>query len=421
MAAVQLNQVSKKYGRKIGISGIDLTLEKGDIFGLIGPDSAGKTTILRILMNYIFPSDGEVTVFDQDVTVASKSLKKDMVYVPADICFYHNMKIGKYIKLTLKAHKKKKNSKIAKLIKAFDIDTGERFEDMDKSEQKKAALAVAIAMEPALLLLDEPTRGLDAKATQLLFECLAKLQENGSTVLITGRDADEYYGLCNRFAIIENGEITVDADTFFAENPECFEGMAISVTAAEETEADDSPEEEFEDAEAEIDDFSDTIEIPSEIEEETEEAEEAEATENSEEISEEEAVPAEDEEALSEEAELPEADETEEADTDTAEDEKADTKPQYDFSKPVEEEESENEIKKHKNITMKSIGFNRDAFNAVGAKVVSEEAGKIVLEYSGDLDVLAKLLYDLDMDDICISSRDLQEKFLPFFEGGDAE
>ena len=75
MIAVKLNQLSKKYGRRIGISGIDLTIKEGEIFGLIGPDGAGKTTILRILMNFITPSDGEAEVFDMDVTKESKKIK----------------------------------------------------------------------------------------------------------------------------------------------------------------------------------------------------------------------------------------------------------------------------------------------------------------------------------------------------------
>ena len=70
---------------------------------------------------------------------------------------------------------------------------------------------------------------------------------------------------------------------------------------------------------------------------------------------------------------------------------------------------------------MKSVGFQRDAFEAIGAEIVSEEGSKIIMEYSGDLGKLAKLLYDLKMDDICISSKDLQEEFLPFYEGGGKE
>ena len=91
MIAVNLSQLSKKYGRRIGISGIDLTVNEGEIFGLIGPDGAGKTTILRILMNYILPSDGEAEVFDMDVVDEAKQIKKETAYVPGEIYFYNNM------------------------------------------------------------------------------------------------------------------------------------------------------------------------------------------------------------------------------------------------------------------------------------------------------------------------------------------
>ena len=91
MIAVNLNQLSKKYGRRIGISGIDLTINEGEIFGLIGPDGAGKTTVLRILMNYIQPSDGEAEVFDMDVTDEAKDIKRDTAYVPGEIYFYNKI------------------------------------------------------------------------------------------------------------------------------------------------------------------------------------------------------------------------------------------------------------------------------------------------------------------------------------------
>ena len=100
----------------------------------------------------------------------------------------------------------------------------------------------------------------------------------------------------------------------------------------------------------------------------------------------------------------------------------AEEKPTANHEKQRTEKNKEKTAKKHspkeKNITIKSVGFQRDAFEAIGAEIISEEGNKIIMEYSGDLGDLAKLLYDLNMDDICISSKDLQEEFLPFYEGG---
>ncbi len=349
MLAVSLNQVSKKYGRRIGIRGIDLTVNRGDIFGLIGPDNAGKSTILRILMNFVFPSDGEVTIFGLNVTKEAKEIKEDVAYVPGEIYFYHNMKAGKYIRLTMKMHHQKDKERCDELIKLFEIDPKEKFEVMDRSDQKKVALAAALSIKPKLLLLDEPTRGLDAAMKNRLYQYLTEMQANGTTIIITGRDAEEIYGLCNRIAIIENGEITVDDKAFALENPDYFKDKfnfsAISDDAAA--------------AEITAAVLEDTIVM------------------------------------------LPD-------DLDTPRETAYDGK-------------AEDSSKNYKNITMKSTGFDRDAFLNIGAKIIREKAGKIVIEYSGDLSVLAKLLYDLNMDDIRISSKDLQEEFLPFYEGGENE
>ena len=413
MIAVNLNQLSKKYGRRIGISGIDLTINEGEIFGLIGPDGAGKTTVLRILMNYIQPSDGEAEVFDMDVTDEAKAIKRDTAYVPGEIYFYNKMKAGKYINLTLKAHRCKKDERVKEIVQAFEIDVKERFEDMDRSDQKKMALAAAIAVSPRLLLLDEPLRGLDANIQNRLFDYLTDLQDQGTTIIITGRDVDEIASICNRIAIIENGEITVTPEEFAAENPDFRE---IPRPAADEDDFFDDITDEDDTAAA--GNLEDTIVIiPA--------AKEEEPAEDTEEPVEEAEEPVEEAEEPDEEAEDP-AEESEEPDEETEEPAEETEEPAKEAEKPAKEAKKEkNAAKKRtqaeKNITVKSVGFQRDAFEAIGAEIVSEEGGKIIMEYSGDLGKLAKLLYDLKMDDICISSKDLQEEFLPFYEGGGKE
>lgn len=411
MIAVNLSQLSKKYGRRIGISGIDLTVNEGEIFGLIGPDGAGKTTILRILMNYILPSDGEAEVFDMDVVDEAKQIKKETAYVPGEIYFYNKMKAGKYINLVLKANHHKKDERFKNLMQAFEIDPRERFEDMDRSDQKKMALMAALAIEPRLLLLDEPFRGLDANVQSRLFGYLKELQENGTTIIITGRDGNEIAPICDRMAIIENGEITVDADTFAKENLDFLGGDFVMPSIDEEPE----------------DAFEDTLDISvmeEELENETETAEdELEKTivimPNAAPLSEapaaaEAEIPSEAPEEITPEGSAPIEKEPEKK--------APKQKKNHPKDKPKQEKDAPAETKKtkhYKNITMKSTGFKRDAFEDIGAKIVSEEGGKIIMEYSGDLNVLAKLLYDLDMDDICVSSKDLQEVFLPFYEGGE--
>lgn len=363
MIAVKLNQLSKKYGRRIGISGIDLTINEGEIFGLIGPDGAGKTTILRILMNFISPSDGEAEVFDMDVTKESKKIKKDTVYVPGDVYFYHKRKASKYLKTVLRAHHQKKNPAKKELIDRFELDLKERFGEMDRSDQKKLALAAALLSNARLLLLDEPLRGLDAMAQGDLFRYLGKLKSEGSTVLITGRDSEEIAALCDRMAVIENGEITVSPENFDYDESEAFGENTIDIFS-----------EESDDEEAAAGDvFADTLEIADEPLEEVDNP-------------------------------APAGDGWDEEET----------APISDAPAPAAAAEA---IKP--DISLRSKGFDREAFTALGAKIVSEEENKVVLEYDGDVHDLAKFLYDKEMNDLTINDEALKEAFQPFFKGGD--
>ena len=367
MIAVKLNQLSKKYGRRIGISGIDLTVNEGEIFGLIGPDGAGKTTILRILMNFISPSDGEAEVFDMDVTKESKKIKKDTVYVPGDVYFYHKRKAVKYLNTVLRAHHQKKNPAKKELIGRFELDLKERFGEMDRSDQKKLALAAALLSNAKLLLLDEPLRGLDAMAQGDLFRYLEKLRSEGSTVVITGRDSEEIASICDRMAVIENGEITVAPEYFDFDEVDDVSENTIDVFS------EDDEEEKANDI------FGDTVDLGEK--------------------------PAEANDAA---ADLPPAgdgwDEPEEV---SASEVPAEAAPPAKAALP--------------NISLRSKGFDRDAFTALGAKIVSEAENKVVLEYGGDIGELAKFLYDHEMNDLTINDEALKEAFQPFFKGGDEQ
>ena len=445
MVAVKLNQLSKKYGRRIGISGIDLTINEGEIFGLIGPDGAGKTTILRILMNYILPSDGEAEVFGMDVKDEAKKIKKDTAYVPSEVYFYNKMKAGKFINLTLKAHHQKKNPGKKELINRFELDLRERFDEMDRSDQKKMALAAAILSQPKLLLLDEPLRGLDAMAQSDLFTFLQNLRDAGATVLITGRDSEEIALICDRMAVIENGEITVSPEEFSVEDVDFSEAAEEGVPAeepatAEETAEPEPPREEdpmlytaeimgkpLEEIIAERDAAkaaaeaaaaaaaaADAAALREEIAAQNDE--EAEAEEEPAETAEEAAPQSEAAEGEEERAEetASEQEKTESAPDAAKDAEKAAPRPAA-AAKPAAAKQTA------PNIKMKSVGFDRKAFETIGAKIVSEEEGKIVLEYAGDVSDLAKLLYDLKMNDIRINDETLRGAFEPFYEGGEVQ
>ena len=454
MIAVKATELSKKYGRRIGISGIDLTVKEGDIFGLVGPDGAGKSTLLRLMMNYVSPSAGEAYIFDMDVTTESGEIKKEAIYVPADIFFYNRMKAGKYVNMVLRSHHHKKDARVREILRSLEVDKKDRFEDMDRSDQKKMALAAAIGAEPRLLLLDEPLRGLDADVREILFDYLADLRDSGCTIIITGRDADDLTPICNKIAIIENGEITVDAKTFAMENDEFIGSSVFPEDKEKAAPADNEAKEEPADVTAPGQDtiplaaLTETEEVEPEIGEEAEVVAEAETAE-AEDSTEEDAF--EDEDAEDDiispiHTEVPQ-DENKEPSFIRPVKKNTDKKFKYHFDdedRPADAEEAETaskpEIKEeipykhpelriatpeeqgeYKGVTLRQSKFRREDYESIGCKVVSETEGKVVLEYAGEVSNIAKLLNEQRLTDICISHDELKDEFTPYFKGGEGK
>jgi beta-exotoxin I transport system ATP-binding protein len=204
---ININKLTKYYGKHKGIENLTFSVNKGDIFGFIGPNGAGKSTTIRVLLNLIFATSGKAEVFGLDCAEKSKKIKKHIGYIPSDVNYYYSMTSKELFEYTSRFYKKDYTKKIAELVKEFDVDLNKKFKELSVGNKKKVAIIQAVMHSPKLLICDEPTSGLDPLMQSKFFDLVRRENEKGTTVLFSSHNLLEVERVCNRVAIIKDGSI----------------------------------------------------------------------------------------------------------------------------------------------------------------------------------------------------------------------
>lgn len=207
MSIIEINNLTKCYGDKKAIDNVSFSVDSGDIYGFIGPNGAGKSTTIKILLNMIFKTCGNAKIFDIDVYTKSNVIKKDIGYVPSDVRFYDNMTPETLFKITLDFHNKKDDGQIEYFCNYFEIDKSKPMKDMSLGNKKKVAVVSAFIYKPKLIILDEPTNGLDPLMQIKLFEMIKEYNAKGVTFLVSSHNLNEVQQYCNKVVFIKKGKI----------------------------------------------------------------------------------------------------------------------------------------------------------------------------------------------------------------------
>ncbi|MBE0524830.1 MAG: ATP-binding cassette domain-containing protein [Methanosarcinales archaeon] len=211
-AMIEVKDLVKNYGEHTAVDGINFRVRKGEIFGFLGPNGAGKTTTLNILAGLSLPSSGVAVIAGQDVTKHPIGCKKRLGIATQDANFDHHLNIkdnlfyqGLLYGLSRKELKKRVDAALrwAKLEKYRK----KRFHQLSGGMQRRLVVARAMLSNPEIILLDEPTTGLDPQSRRQVWEYIKDLKENGKTVLLTTHYMEEADILCDRISIIDHGRI----------------------------------------------------------------------------------------------------------------------------------------------------------------------------------------------------------------------
>ncbi|WP_457751285.1 ATP-binding cassette domain-containing protein [Thermococcus sp.] len=203
MKTLEIRGLKKSYGDFLALKGIDLEVEEGEVFALLGPNGAGKTTLIRILAEGLGYDSGEIFVFGKPLTketarlvgyVPQESVSYDLLTVEENLKFYADLYDAPY-------------SKIRKLLNEFKLPPSKKARELSGGQMKKLSLAIALLHEPKVLMLDEPSNGLDVPSRRELWNLLLRLRKEGRTILLATHYMEEAERLADRVAIISDGKV----------------------------------------------------------------------------------------------------------------------------------------------------------------------------------------------------------------------
>lgn len=207
MNVIEINQLTKYYGKHRGIENVSFSVEEGEIFGFIGPNGAGKSTTIRTLLSLIYPTSGTATIFSKDCIKFGREIRKDIGYLPSEVFYYEHMKVIDVLKYSASFYEHVDMTRIDTLAETLDLDLHKRIDDLSSGNKKKVGIIQGLLHEPKLIILDEPTSGLDPLMQQKFFELIQDENKKGATVLFSSHILTEVQKLCTRVAIIKDGSI----------------------------------------------------------------------------------------------------------------------------------------------------------------------------------------------------------------------
>ena len=207
MQIIQTDKLTYRYGKFTAIEDVDLGVNRGEIFGFLGPNGAGKTTTIRVLLDFLRPSEGAAKIFGMDVRADGKAIRARLGYLPSELTLWDNWTGTQYIKWLEKVHGKPLLDEANRLAGRLDYDLKRSLRGLSTGMKRKMGLIAALAHKPELLILDEPTTGLDPLMQNVFHDLMREVREEGRTVFLSSHNLPEVEAICDRVAIIRGGHI----------------------------------------------------------------------------------------------------------------------------------------------------------------------------------------------------------------------
>ena len=204
---LEIKNLTKYYGKVLGVKNLSLTLNEGEIFGFIGPNGAGKSTTIRSIMNLINKSEGHILINGQEFTKDDIIIKEMIGYLPSEIHLYEDLTVKEMLDYHESFYQKNVHQRRCKLVKKLKLDESKKIEDLSLGNLKKVGIILAFMHEPKILILDEPTSGLDPIIQQAFYELLIEEKQKGTTIFYSTHILSEVAKICDRVGIIKDGHL----------------------------------------------------------------------------------------------------------------------------------------------------------------------------------------------------------------------
>jgi ABC-2 type transport system ATP-binding protein len=210
--AIEVTGLTKKFGAKKALDDVSFAVPKGAIFGFLGPNGAGKTTTIRCLMDYLRPTQGQLTILGKDTRTDSTELKQQIGFLSSDLQINPHWTGEEHISLAAKV---KGGLGAAKdLVATLQLDTKARVKSLSTGNKQKLAVVLAFVGNPEILIMDEPTRGLDPVLQSVLNGLLRDFAKSGRTVFFSSHDLAEVQSLCDSVVFIKEGKVITSKSMF---------------------------------------------------------------------------------------------------------------------------------------------------------------------------------------------------------------
>ena len=207
MAYIEIKNLTKDYGKGRGIFDLSLEVEKGEVYGFVGTNGAGKTTTIRHMMGFIRPVSGQVTINGLDALRNSAELKRHIAYIPGEINFPGDVTGTEFLKNQIGLSENGSWHDAEVLIHQLQLDTNLKVRSMSKGMKQKTAIVAAFASNADIIIMDEPSTGLDPLMRDIFLDLITNQKQKGKTIFMSSHIYQELEEVCDRTAVLQDGRI----------------------------------------------------------------------------------------------------------------------------------------------------------------------------------------------------------------------
>ena len=217
---IEIEHLTKSYGKARGVIDVSLKVPEGDIFGFLGPNGAGKSTTIRSMLGFLKINEGSIRILGMDSIKDHEQILRNVGYMPSEAWFYDSMRVSEVIKYAADVRGLDCSKEAEKLCERLKMDTHKRIKELSLGNRKKVSIVCAMQHRPKIFIFDEPTSGLDPLMQKKFFELINEYVDEGATCLLSTHVLSEVNRYCKNAAIMREGRLTmlespgIDEDAF---------------------------------------------------------------------------------------------------------------------------------------------------------------------------------------------------------------